>query len=126
MLFFLSRNFSLKHIDKIVVLHMSLVRPHLEYTVQFRWLHIAKDVAKLEAVQRNTRTSFQETLAQQNYFSFEKWRLQGKYIECFKILKGKCKQVQLDYTQIFFTNDAVLEWNKLPPSAVPRYQSVKK
>ncbi len=75
--------------------------------------------------------------------SLEKRRLRGKLIECFKILKGfvnvgasklfsidnssqtrnngvklRCKQLQLDSTYFFFTNDVVREWNKLPPSAV--------
>ncbi len=64
-----------------------------------------------------------------------------KIIECFKILKGltnvdarkmfsidntsrtrsngvklRCRQVHLDSTKFFFTNDVVREWNKLPPS----------
>ncbi len=30
----------------------------------------------------------------------------------------RCKQVQLDCTKFFFTNDVVREWNKLPPSVV--------
>ncbi len=33
-------------------------------------------------------------------------------------VKLRCKQVQLDSTKLFFTNDVVREWNKLPPSMV--------
>ncbi len=33
-------------------------------------------------------------------------------------LKLRCKQVQLDCTKYFLTNDLVREWNKLPPSVV--------
>ncbi len=33
-------------------------------------------------------------------------------------VKLRCKQVQLDYTKLFFTIDVVSEWNKLPPSVV--------
>ncbi len=33
-------------------------------------------------------------------------------------VKLRSKQVQLDSTKFFFTNDVVREWNKLPPSAV--------
>ncbi len=33
-------------------------------------------------------------------------------------VKLRCKQVQLDCTKFFFTNDVVREWNKLPPSVV--------
>ncbi len=31
-------------------------------------------------------------------------------------VKLRCKQVHLDSTKLFFTNDVVSEWNKLPPS----------
>ncbi len=69
-------------------------------------------------------------------FYFEKWRLQDKIIECFKILKGfmnvdasklfsndntsrtrnngiklRRKQIQLDCTKFFFTSDVVRECN---------------
>ncbi len=30
-------------------------------------------------------------------------------------VKLRCKQVQLDCTNFFFTNDVIREWNKLPP-----------
>ncbi len=87
--------------------------------------------------------SYEERLASLNLFSLGKRRLRGKLIECFKILKGftnvdasklfsvndtsrtrsngvklRCKQVQLDSTKFFFTNDVVREWNKLPPSVI--------
>ncbi len=87
--------------------------------------------------------SYKEKLANLNFFSLEKRRLRGKLVECLKILKGftnvdanklfsvndtsltrsngvklRCKQVQLDSTKFFFTNDVVREWNKLPPSVV--------
>ncbi len=35
-----------------------------------------------------------------------------------KEVKLRCKQVKLDYTKVFFTNDFVREWNKLPHSVV--------
>ncbi len=113
--------------------------------------HLAKDTAKLEAVQRRVTNmipslrnkSYEERLARLNLFSLEKRRLQGKLIQCFKILKGftnvdanrlilindssrtrsngvklRYKQPHLDCTKSFFTNDVVREWNKLPPSVV--------
>ncbi len=52
MLGFINRNFSFKNKDVILPLHISLVGPHLEYAVQFWRPHHAKDIAKLEAVQR--------------------------------------------------------------------------
>ena len=151
MLGFINRNFSFKNKDIILPLYISLVRPHLEYAVQFWSPHHTKDIAKLEAVQRRAtkmitslrNKSYEERLASLNLFSLEKRRLRGKLIECFKILKGftnvdasklfsidnssrtrsngiklRCKQVQLDSTKFFFTNDVVREWNKLPPSLV--------
>ena len=151
MLGFINRNFSFKNKDIILPLYISLVRPHLEYAVQFWSPHYTKDIAKLEAVQRRAtkmitslrNKPYEERLASLNLFSLDKRRLRGKLIECFKILKGftnvdprqlfsidnssrtrsngvklKCKQVQLDSTKFFFTNDVVKEWNKLPPSVV--------
>ncbi len=134
----------------ILPLYISLVRPHLEYAVQFWSPHHAKDIVKLEAVQRRAtkmitslrNKSYEERLARLNLFSLKKRRLRGKIIECFKILKEfrnvdaskmffidntsrrsngvklRCKQVQLDCTKFFFTNDVVREWHKLPPSVL--------
>ncbi len=51
MLSFIKRNFSFENKGVIVPLYMSLVRPHLEYTMQFWLPHHAKDIAKLKAVQ---------------------------------------------------------------------------
>ncbi len=145
---FINRNFSFKNKDVILPLYISLVRPHLENAVQFWSPHRAKDIAKLEAVQRRAtkmvtslrNKAYEKRLVQLNLFSLEKRRLRGKLIECFKILKGftnvdtnkifsinttsrtrsngvkpRCKQVQLDCTKFFITNDVVREWNKLPP-----------
>ncbi len=52
MLGFINRNFSFKNKDVILPLYISLVRPQLEYAVQFWSPRHAKDTAKLEAVQR--------------------------------------------------------------------------
>ena len=87
--------------------------------------------------------SYEEVLASVNLFSLEKPRPRGKLIECYKILQGftnvdanklfsidnsartrnngvklRCKQVQLDCTKFYFTNDVIRECNKLPPSVV--------
>ena len=96
MLGFINRNISFKNKDIILPLYISLVRPHLEYAVQFWSPYHIKDIVKLEAVQRRAtkmitslrNKSYEERLAQLNLFSLEKRRLRGKLIECFKIFKG--------------------------------------
>ncbi len=131
-------------------MYISLVRPNLEYALQFWSPHHAKGIAKLEVVQRMStkmipsmrNESYEERLARLNLFSLEKCLLRGKLIE-FKILKGftnvdakklfsiddlsgtrsngiklRCRQIEIDCTKFFFTNDVVREWNKLPPSMV--------
>ncbi len=77
---FIKRNFSFKNKDIILPLYNSLVRLHLEHAVQFWSPHLAKDIAKLEAVQRRAmkmipslhNKSYEERLAQLNLFSLEK------------------------------------------------------
>ncbi len=84
--------------------------------------------------------SYEERLPSLNMFSLEKRRLLGKLNECFRyILNGfaivyarklfstdnssqtrsngvklRCKQIKVDSTKFFSTNDVVKEWNKLP------------
>ncbi len=145
MLGFINRNFSFKNKDVILPLYISLVKPHLEYAVQFWAPHLPKNIAKLEAVQRRAtkmitslrNKSYEERVARLNLFSLEKRRLRGKNLKGFtnvdasKLffidntsrtrnsgIKLRCKQVQLDCTKFFCTNDVVREWNKLPPSVV--------
>ncbi len=50
MLGFIDRKFSFKNKDIILNLYIGLVRPRLEYTVQFWSAYHAKDMAKVEAV----------------------------------------------------------------------------
>ncbi len=84
---FISRSFSFKNKDVILPLYINLVRPHLEYAVQFWSPHYAKDIGKLQTVQRRAtkmitslrNKSYEERLAQLNLFSLER-----KIITCFK------------------------------------------
>ncbi len=89
--------------------------------------------------------SYEERLARLNLFSLEKRRLRGKLTECFKIrvLKGftyvdankllsiddlsrtrsngiklRCRQLKVDCTKFYFTNDVVRGQNKLLPFVV--------
>ncbi len=74
---FIKRNFPFKNKDIILPLCNSLVGPHLEYTVQFWSPHLAKDIAKLEAIQCRAvkmipslhNKSYEEKLARLNLFS---------------------------------------------------------
>ncbi len=85
---FKNRNFSFKNKDIVLPMYISLVRPHLEYAVQFWSPHHAKDIAKLEAVQRRAtkmisslrKKSYEERLARLDLFSLEKRCLRGKLI----------------------------------------------
>ncbi len=96
MLGFIKRNFVFKSKDIIIPLYQSLVRPHLEYAVQFWSPHLQKDILKLEAVQRRAtklipslrQKSYNDRLRELNLFSLKKRRTRGQLIECFKILKG--------------------------------------
>ncbi len=85
MLGFINRNFSFKNKNRILSMYINLVRSHLENAVQFWSPHHAKDIAKLEAVQRRAtkmipslrNKSYEERLALLNLFSleqgFSKW-----------------------------------------------------
>ncbi len=89
MLDFINRNFSFKNKDIILPRYFCLVRPHLEYAVQFWSPYHINDIAKLEADQRRAtkmitslcNKSDEERLASLNRFSLEKRRLRGKLIE---------------------------------------------
>ncbi len=121
---------------------MQFWSPH--HTKDIAKLGVQRRATKMITSLRNK--FYEERLASLNLFSLEKQRLRGKLIECFKIFKGftnidasklfsidhasrtrsnsikfRCKQVQLDSTKYFFTNDVVREWNKLPPSVVQGY-----
>ncbi len=110
MLGFINRNFSFKNKDIIVPLYISLVRPHLEYAVQFWSPHHTKDITKLESVQRKAtkmitslhNKSYKERLASLNLFSLKKRWLRGKLIECFKIFKGF---TNVDASKLFSVDD---------------------
>ncbi len=90
----ITRSFSFNNKYRILPLYISLVRPHLEYGVQFWSPHHAKDIAKLEAAQRRTtkmitcllNKSDEERLARLNMFSVEKRRLREKLFSVLKYL----------------------------------------
>ena len=70
-------------------LYRTLVRLHLEYSVQFWSSYYQKDVEALERVQKRfTRISYEERLEKLGLFSLEQRRLRGNLIEVYKIMRG--------------------------------------
>ena len=93
---FIGRAFENKSEKVLVKLYNSLVRPHLEYCVQFWCPYYQKDIDKLERVQRRLtkmiprlrNMPYEERLKSLNLFSLSKRRMRGDLIEVFKIFKG--------------------------------------
>ena len=86
------------YLDKDVVLQLykSLVRPHLEYSVQAWRPHLRKDIDLIERVQRRATKlisslkdmTYENRLKLLNLTTLETRRLRGDLIEVYKILKG--------------------------------------
>jgi len=93
---FIGRGIEFRSRNVMLQLYKTLVRPHLEYCVQFWSPHYKKDVEALERVQRRfTRMlpgmegrSYEERLRDLRLFSLERRRLRGDLIEAYKMIRG--------------------------------------
>ena len=96
MLAFIGRGIEFKNWQVMLQLYRTLVRLHLEYSVQFWSPHYQKDVEALERVQKRfTRMlpgmediSYEERLEKLGLFSLERRRLREDLIEVYKIMRG--------------------------------------
>lgn len=106
---YIKRVFTHRNRQTVMTLYKSLVRPHLEYAVQFWSPSYRCDIERLERIQaRATKLvpeirnkGYARRLLDLDLLTLEQRRLRGQLIETFKIIRGHST---LDPTKIFSFN----------------------
>eukprot|EP00061_Rhincodon_typus_P008708 g31569.t1 len=96
MLAFIAQFFEYRSGDVMLTSYRILVRPLLEYCVEFWLLRSRKDIIKLKRVQKRfTRMlpgveclSYEEQMDKLGLLSLERRRLTGDLMEVYKIMRG--------------------------------------
>ena len=103
---FIARNFEFKSKKIVLPLYKSIVRPHLEYAIQFWCPYYKKDIEKLERVQHRAtkmiptlrNKPYEERIELLGLTTLKTRRLRGQLIQTFKILNQYDK---IDYNYLF-------------------------